>query len=94
MFDLYLMIAMGVLAYFMNIAKIPAAPLLLAFVLTPMLESYVRQAFDISGGSFGIFLQSGISKTLLTLIIIFCLAPLVMNIINKKKTASGQTTTA
>lgn len=93
MFDVYLMILMGVLAYFMNIAKIPAAPLLLAFVLTPMLESYVRQAFDISGGSLGIFVQSGISKTLLALTVIFCLAPLVMNVINKKKTASNQATT-
>lgn len=93
-FDLYLMIAMGVLAYFMNIAKVPAAPLLLAFVLTPMLESYVRQAFDISGGNLGIFVQSGISKTLLVLTILFCVAPIIMNIINKKKSASKQATTA
>ncbi len=87
MFDVYLMIVMGILAYFMKIAKIPAAPLLLAFVLTPMFESYVRQAFDISDGSFGIFVGSNISKTLLALTVLFCLAPVVMGFIKKEKTS-------
>lgn len=85
MFDVYLMISMGILAYFMDIAKIPAAPLLLAFVLTPMLESYVRQAFDISNGSLGIFVVSNISKILLALTVVFCLTPIIMKLIKKKK---------
>lgn len=84
MFDVYLMIGAGVLAYFMSIADIPAAPLLLAFVLTPMLEMYIRQSFDISGGRLNIFVQSPISKMLCMLIVLFSLAPLLLKIIKKK----------
>lgn len=91
MFDVYLMIFMGIIAYFMNISKIPAAPLLLAFVLTPMLEGYVRQAFDISNGSLGVFVGSTISTTLLILTIGLCLAPIVMKILKKVKKDNSQT---
>lgn len=84
MFDVYLMIGAGLLAYFMSIAEIPTAPLLLAFVLTPMLEMYVRQSFDISSGSLGIFIQSPISKVLCALIVIFSLAPILLKVIEKK----------
>ena len=84
MFDVYLMIGAGVLAYLMSIADIPAAPLLLAFVLTPMLEMYIRQSFDISGGQLNIFIQSPISKILCVLIVLFSLAPILLKIVKKK----------
>lgn len=84
MFDVYLMIGAGLLAYLMSIVDIPAAPLLLAFVLTPMLEMYIRQSFDISGGQLGIFVQSPISKILCMLIVLFSLSPILLKIIQKK----------
>ncbi|MGI6037097.1 MAG: tripartite tricarboxylate transporter permease [Limnochordia bacterium] len=91
LFDVYLMLAMGVLSYFMSIAGLPTAPLLLTFVLTPMLESYVRQAFDISRGSLAIFIGSSISRVLLALTVIFCLAPIVVNILQKRKPKDSKT---
>ncbi|MGI6567584.1 MAG: tripartite tricarboxylate transporter permease [Limnochordia bacterium] len=90
LFDVYLMIVMGILSYFMGIAGIPAAPLLLTFVLTPMLEGYVRQAFDISRGSLSIFVGSNIARVLLALTIIFCLSPIVVNIMQKRKAKNGE----
>ena len=92
LFDVYLMIGAGVFAYFMGLAKIPAAPLLLAFVLTPMLESYARQAFDISNGSLGVFAGSKIAVSLLVLTVALCLAPLVMKWVKKKQPASSKAT--
>lgn len=83
MFDVGLMIGAGILAYFMEIAKVPAAPLLLAFVLTPMLEMYVRQSFDMSAGDPSIFFGSPISIILAILVIGFCLAPILVNRIKK-----------
>ena len=47
----------------MGVAGIPAAPLLLTFILTPMLEGYVRQAFDISRGSLSIFIGNNIARS-------------------------------
>ena len=90
LFDEYLMIVMGILSYFMGIAGIPTAPLLLTFVLAPMLEGYVRQAFDISRGSLGIFVGSGLAKVLLALTIIFSLSPVVMSIMQKRKANNGE----
>lgn len=88
MFDVIFMLAMGVLGYIMNLGSIPAAPLLLAFVLTPMLETYVRQAFDMAAGSISIFVGSKISIVLMILTIGFCLTPMIMKKIEKSKESS------
>lgn len=85
MFDVGIMIAAGMLAYFMQVAKLPDAPLLLAFVLTPMLEMFVRQAFDMSAGKLDIFIASKISIVMILLIVIFTISPLVMKLIRRKK---------
>lgn len=77
MFDVFFMVGAGFVGYFMSIAKIPSAPLLLAYVLTPMLESYMRQTFDISRGRLRIFYSSNISLTLLVLIVILSLFPII-----------------
>lgn len=89
MFDVYTMLFFGVLAYLLKQAKIPTAPLLLAFVLTPMLEMYVRQAFDMGSGNPSVFLSSPISIGLIVLILLFCFAPLVLNVLKKKNNIEG-----
>lgn len=60
-FDLWLLILFGVAGYVMRITDIPAGPLLLGFVLGPMLEENFRRAMQFSRGSLGIFVESGIS---------------------------------
>lgn len=49
-FDVFIMLAFGVLGYFMVIFEIPAVPFLIAFVLAPMLEKGLRRSLTISGG--------------------------------------------
>ena len=88
MFDVGLMIAAGFLAYLMKLENLPDAPLLLSFVLTPMLEMYVRQSFDMSAGKFDVFWGSPISIVLILCIIAFSTAPLVTKFLSKNKTAS------
>ena len=39
MFDVYFMLGAGVAGYLMKVSQIPSAPLLLTFVLAPMLEN-------------------------------------------------------
>ena len=84
MFDVYIMIGAGFFAYLLSAAGISTAPLLLAFVLSPMFEMYIRQSFDMSGGDMNIFVQSTISKVLITLIVLFCLTPMIIKRIKKK----------
>ncbi len=85
MFDVYFMIGVGVFSYFLKKAKIPTAPLLLAFVLSPMLEKYVRQSFDMSRGNPSIFFRNWICWMFIVLFLLFCIAPAIKSAINKKK---------
>ena len=87
MFDVFFMVGAGFVGYFMSLSKIPAAPLLLAYVLTPMLEGYVRQTFDIARGRWSIFYSSNISMALLALIVVLSLFPLLGALRKKRKQA-------
>ncbi len=59
--DIYLMIFFGIVGYVMQKFGFEPAPLVLAYVLSPMLETAVRQSLSISGGSFIIFFSRPIS---------------------------------
>jgi len=89
MFDVYMMLGFGVFAYLLKLAKIPMAPLLLSYVLTKMLEMYIRQSFDIGAGSLGIFFKSTISFVLIGLILLFTLAPAIVSSLKKKNAIKG-----
>ena len=57
-FDVLVMIIFGALGYAFKRLQIPTAPLLIGFILGPLLEDSFRQSIRISDGSFFIFFQS------------------------------------
>lgn len=59
--DVALMFFFGVVGYLMRKFEYEPAPLVLAYVLTPLLENALRQSLILSGGGFGIFLTRPIS---------------------------------
>ena len=71
--DVWLVALLGVLGYLARLFDFPQAPLILGFVLGPMLEEHFRRAMLISRGDFGVFLGSATSVTILslTLLILF-----------------------
>ena len=69
MFDVYVMLTAGIFAYVFQAFKYPLAPFLLAFVLTPRLETSLTQAFQISQGRVSIFFTSPISLALLSCLV-------------------------
>lgn len=69
-FDLWLLILFGVTGYVMRVVDIPAGPLLLGFVLGPMLEENFRRAMQFSRGSLTIFVESPISAACLAISVI------------------------
>jgi putative tricarboxylic transport membrane protein len=75
--DVLIMIASGILGYFMRKFGYEGAPLILAFVLSPMMENNLRQALLVSEGSFLIFITHPISAMLLLITIILLLFPLL-----------------
>ena len=67
-FDVWVMMAFGVLGYVLRKLDYPLPPLILAFVLGPMAEESLRQALAISGGSYAIFVTRPISALLLAIV--------------------------
>ncbi|MGE0225576.1 MAG: tripartite tricarboxylate transporter permease [Acetobacteraceae bacterium] len=76
-FDVYLMLAFGVLGWLMKKYGFEPAPLVLAFVLGPMLENNLRKALILSRGDFIIFVERPISAVCLVAAALLLLSPLL-----------------
>ena len=61
MFDILVMITMGVFGFFMLKFELPPAPFLIAFVLGPLFEDNLRRSLLISRGEIDIFFRGGIT---------------------------------
>ncbi len=83
--DIYLTATFGVMGYLFMRMGLEAAPLMLGFILGPMLEEYFRRALMISRGDFSSFLYRPISGTLLALIAVFILWQLIAFFMQKKQ---------
>jgi len=65
--DIMLVAGFGLVGYFLAVLKYPLAPLILGFVLGPLIEQHFRRAMLISDGSLTTFLERPISLTILIL---------------------------
>ena len=63
--DVYVAIGFGLLGYAMRLLRFEPAPLVLGFVLGPMMEENFRRAMVLSGGSYSQFVDRPISLSLL-----------------------------
>jgi putative tricarboxylic transport membrane protein len=66
-FDLKLMLLFGVVGYLMRKFRYEGAPLILAYVLGPLMEQALRQSLLLSNGSFLIFVTRPISAATLAI---------------------------
>ena len=78
-FDLYVMLFFGVVGWIMRKFGYEGAPLILAYVLGPMLENALRQSLLISQGSFLIFVTRPISAAALGFAFFLLLTTLLPN---------------
>jgi putative tricarboxylic transport membrane protein len=82
LFDVGAMLVFGLVGYLMRKFGYEAAPLVLAFILGPMLEYSLRQSLVISNGRFSIFIARPISGGIL-LVTLFILLSSVVPIFGK-----------
>ncbi|HRP78164.1 MAG TPA: tripartite tricarboxylate transporter permease [Aquamicrobium sp.] len=66
-FDIWIVVFFGFLGYLMRIFDWPAAPVLLGFVLGPMMEEHFRRAMLLSRGDFATFVNRPISATVIAI---------------------------
>ena len=90
-FDIWVMLVMGIFGYLARKLKFDLGPLLLAFVLGPIMERSLRQALLMSHGGFGSFFTRPISGARMATAILFVLYNLWAA---RKKQRGGQATAA
>lgn len=76
-FDIWLMMAFGVLGYIFKKLEYPLAPLTLALVLGDKAEDAFRQAMISSRGSMGVFFSNGLVGTITTIALAILFLPLI-----------------
>jgi putative tricarboxylic transport membrane protein len=83
-YDLYAVAFFGLMGYAMLKLKCEPAPLLLGFVLGPMLEENLRRAMILGRGDPSVFVTRPISLTLLLLTVVVLVLMLMPAIRNKR----------
>lgn len=85
--NVWLLGLFGVIGYVFNRLEMEPAPLLLALVLGPMMEEYMRRALLLSRGDWTIFITQPISAALLALALILLIILIVPAVRNRRREA-------
>ena len=88
--DLYLMVFFGFAGYLMRKFDYEPAPLVLAYVLSSLLENALRQSLILSGGSMKIFVSRPISAACLALALFLLLSSVLPRMRNRRKALVDQ----
>lgn len=82
--DILIMLAFGLFGYVADKFGFTLAPLVLAFVLGPLMETSLRQSLILSQGAFGIFVERPISASLLALALMVAIMPLLRRMLGTR----------
>ena len=81
------MLLFGALGYLMRKFEYEPAPLVLAFVIGPMLEKAMRQSLIMSGGSVSIFFMRPISLVLMIMLLLIVLSHIATFVFKRDRVA-------
>ena len=84
-FDIYLMLIFGIMGYLMKKFDYEGAPLVLAFVLGPLMENNLRKSLIISQGDFSIFFVRPLAAASLILALFLLVSPFIPGLGKKRK---------
>jgi len=87
LFDIYLMAIFGLLGYLFSKLECEPAPLMLGFILGPMLEEYVRRALLLAKGDPLTFVRRPISAALLVVAVLSLFAVMMPALRRKRREA-------
>jgi putative tricarboxylic transport membrane protein len=84
-FDIFILLFFGVIGYFMRKVKLPPAPVILGFVLGPIVEENLRRSLILSDGNVLRFFMRPISCSLITATILLLFSPYIFKILTGRK---------
>jgi putative tricarboxylic transport membrane protein len=94
MFDVLICILSGILGFLMKKRGWPSIALVLGFLLVDPLEQSLRQSLAISGGNFGVLVQSSIAKGLAIMTVILLIIGIYAEIKRKRRNALAESLAA
>ncbi|MDP1647257.1 MAG: tripartite tricarboxylate transporter permease [Rubrivivax sp.] len=83
-FDLYLMLAIGLVGVIMRRFDFPTAPVIVGLILGPMAEAQMRNALSIGEGRWSVFIERPMSATLLAVVVAVLLLPRLLHLLRRK----------
>jgi putative tricarboxylic transport membrane protein len=86
-FDIWMVGLFGVVGYLFIKMGIEAAPLLLGFILGPMMEENLRRALLLSRGDWSVFVTRGLSASLLAVAALLLIIVLLPSVKKKREEA-------
>jgi TctA family transporter len=86
-FDIWLVGAFGVIGYLFIKLGVEPAPLLLGFILGPMMEENLRRALLLSRGDWTVFVTRGLSASLLAVAAVLLIIVLLPSVKSKREEA-------
>lgn len=84
MFDVWMLLLFSIIGYLLVKLRCEPAPMLLGFILGPMMEEHLRRALLLSRGSPTVFFERPISATMLAIALVLFAAP-ALSIVRKRR---------
>jgi len=81
--DVFIMIAIAMVAILLRLANFPLAPLLLGFILGGLMEENLRRSLMISDGELSFILERPITLTFTIISVLVLVAPVLLTIFNR-----------
>jgi TctA family transporter len=86
-FDIWMVAVFGVIGYMFIKLGVEPAPLLLGFILGPMMEENLRRALLLSRGDWTVFVTRGLSASLLAAAVVLLVIVLLPAVKSKREEA-------
>ena len=90
-FDVVVMLALGMVGFLMLLASIPVYPAVIGVILGPLLESELRRALVISGGDWSTFVTRPGAATILAVAVVALLLPNLLTALKRRRRAAAGT---
>lgn len=89
-FDVQMVLLFGIVGYLVRLLGFSPAPLVLGFVLGPMMEENLRRALLLSRGDFLVFLERPISATMMVIIALLLIWTMWSSIRSRRQASSSR----
>jgi putative tricarboxylic transport membrane protein len=87
-FDLWLMVALGLVGVLMRRFDFPVAPTIVGLILGPLAEAQMRNALSIGQGQWTVFIERPMSATLLAIVALVLVGPPLWRLMRRRPAAA------